>query len=225
MLGGHLDSWHGATGATDNAIGCAIMMEAVASSSGWRAPASNDSCRALGRRRRGSARLKGLREEHFGSAENPNRSSRSSRLLERRYRHRADPRRVGIRAVRRRPSRATRSAVGGFQDLRATPTARTLAAPTARRSRRRVAGNRHQPGSDRIQQPHPSREPGYLRADRAGRREKERDDYGVGRLPPGHAGRPSAAVFASRNAAKTGPIATGWRLDNERPPSNRGPGI
>ncbi|GEO08501.1 M28 family metallopeptidase [Segetibacter aerophilus] len=29
MLGGHLDSWHGGTGATDNASGCAIMMEAV----------------------------------------------------------------------------------------------------------------------------------------------------------------------------------------------------
>jgi hypothetical protein len=29
MLGGHLDSWHGATGATDNAAGCAVMMEVV----------------------------------------------------------------------------------------------------------------------------------------------------------------------------------------------------
>jgi len=29
MLGGHLDSWHAATGATDNAIGCAVMMEAA----------------------------------------------------------------------------------------------------------------------------------------------------------------------------------------------------
>jgi carboxypeptidase Q len=29
MLGGHLDSWHAATGATDNAIGCAVAMEAV----------------------------------------------------------------------------------------------------------------------------------------------------------------------------------------------------
>jgi hypothetical protein len=29
MLGGHLDSWHGATGATDNAAGCTVMMEAV----------------------------------------------------------------------------------------------------------------------------------------------------------------------------------------------------
>ena len=29
MLGGHLDSWHGATGATDNAAGCATAMEAI----------------------------------------------------------------------------------------------------------------------------------------------------------------------------------------------------
>ncbi len=29
MVGGHLDSWHGATGATDNAAGCAVMMEVM----------------------------------------------------------------------------------------------------------------------------------------------------------------------------------------------------
>jgi carboxypeptidase Q len=29
MLGGHLDSWHSATGATDNGIGCTVMMEAI----------------------------------------------------------------------------------------------------------------------------------------------------------------------------------------------------
>ncbi len=29
MLGGHLDSWHAATGAVDNAAGCIVMMEAV----------------------------------------------------------------------------------------------------------------------------------------------------------------------------------------------------
>ena len=29
MLGAHLDSWHAATGATDNAAGCAVMMEAM----------------------------------------------------------------------------------------------------------------------------------------------------------------------------------------------------
>ncbi len=27
VIGGHLDSWHSATGATDNAVGCAVMME------------------------------------------------------------------------------------------------------------------------------------------------------------------------------------------------------
>lgn len=29
MLGGHLDSWHGGTGATDNATGCSVAVEAV----------------------------------------------------------------------------------------------------------------------------------------------------------------------------------------------------
>jgi len=29
MLGGHLDSWHSGTGATDNAAGCVVMMEAL----------------------------------------------------------------------------------------------------------------------------------------------------------------------------------------------------
>ena len=29
MLGGHLDSWHGGTGATDNGTGCAVAIEAV----------------------------------------------------------------------------------------------------------------------------------------------------------------------------------------------------
>lgn len=29
MLGGHLDSWHSSTGATDNAAGCAVVMEAA----------------------------------------------------------------------------------------------------------------------------------------------------------------------------------------------------
>ena len=29
MIGGHLDSWHGATGATDNGAGSAVMMETM----------------------------------------------------------------------------------------------------------------------------------------------------------------------------------------------------
>ena len=72
MLGGHLDSWHAATGATDNAIGCAIMMEAARI------------LKALGVRPRRTIRValwsgeeQGLLgsqayvKEHFGSFENP----------------------------------------------------------------------------------------------------------------------------------------------------------
>ncbi len=72
MLGGHLDSWHAATGATDNAIGCATMMEAARI------------LKALGVRPRRTIRValwsgeeQGLLgsqayvKEHFGSFENP----------------------------------------------------------------------------------------------------------------------------------------------------------
>jgi hypothetical protein len=72
MLGGHLDSWHSATGATDNAIGCAIMMEAARI------------LKTLGVQPRRTIRValwsgeeEGLLgslayvKEHFGSAENP----------------------------------------------------------------------------------------------------------------------------------------------------------
>ncbi|MDX6711802.1 MAG: hypothetical protein QOH96_2818 [Blastocatellia bacterium] len=72
MLGGHLDSWHAATGATDNAIGCAVMMEALRL------------LKATGARPRRTIRValwsgeeEGLLgsqayvKEHFGSFENP----------------------------------------------------------------------------------------------------------------------------------------------------------
>jgi hypothetical protein len=72
MLGGHLDSWHSATGATDNAIGCAIMLEAARI------------LKAIGVKPRRTIRVamwsgeeEGLLgsiayvKEHFGSFENP----------------------------------------------------------------------------------------------------------------------------------------------------------
>jgi hypothetical protein len=72
MLGGHLDSWHAATGATDNAIGSAIMMEAARL------------IQALGLQPRRTVRValwsgeeEGLLgslayvKQHFGTAENP----------------------------------------------------------------------------------------------------------------------------------------------------------
>jgi carboxypeptidase Q len=72
MLGGHLDSWHSATGATDNAVGCAVMMEAARI------------LKAIGAQPRRTIRValwsgeeQGLLgsqayvAEHFGSFENP----------------------------------------------------------------------------------------------------------------------------------------------------------
>src|SRR5205823_13394308 len=72
MLGGHLDSWHVATGATDNAIGCATMMEAARI------------LKAIGVKPRRTIRVacwsgeeEGLLgsqayvKQHFGTAENP----------------------------------------------------------------------------------------------------------------------------------------------------------
>lgn len=72
MLGGHLDSWHAATGATDNAIGCATMLEAIRI------------LKAIGVKPRRTIRLalwsgeeQGLLgsqayvKEHFGTFENP----------------------------------------------------------------------------------------------------------------------------------------------------------
>jgi len=72
MLGGHLDSWHAATGATDNAIGSSIMIEAVRL------------IQTLGLKPRRTVRValwsgeeEGLLgslayvKQHFGTAENP----------------------------------------------------------------------------------------------------------------------------------------------------------
>jgi hypothetical protein len=72
MLGGHLDSWHVATGATDNAVGCAVMMEAARI------------LKAIGVQPRRTIRValwsgeeEGLLgslayvEQHFGTVENP----------------------------------------------------------------------------------------------------------------------------------------------------------
>ncbi len=72
MMGGHLDSWHAATGATDNAIGCAVVMEAARI------------LKAVGIKPRRTIRValwsgeeQGLRgsrayvEQHFGSFEKP----------------------------------------------------------------------------------------------------------------------------------------------------------
>ena len=66
MLGGHLDSWQGATGATDNAAGCAVMMEAlrIIKVAGFTTKKNDTDC-TMGRRRTGFARIEGICKDTF----------------------------------------------------------------------------------------------------------------------------------------------------------------
>jgi hypothetical protein len=72
MLGGHLDSWHSATGATDNAIGCAVMMEAarILKAIGV-SPRRTIRVALWGGEEQGLIGSQAYVAEHFGSAENP----------------------------------------------------------------------------------------------------------------------------------------------------------
>ena len=72
MLGGHLDSWHSATGATDNAIGCAVMMEAarILQAIGVR-PRRTIRVALWGGEEQGLLGSKAYVAQHFGTAENP----------------------------------------------------------------------------------------------------------------------------------------------------------
>lgn len=72
MLGGHLDSWHSATGATDNAIGCAMMMEAarILKAVGVQ-PRRTIRVALWGGEEQGLLGSQAYVKEHFGTAENP----------------------------------------------------------------------------------------------------------------------------------------------------------
>ena len=72
MLGGHLDSWHAATGATDNGIGSAIMIEAirVIQSMGLK-PRRTIRVALWSGEEEGLLGSLAYVKEHFGTAENP----------------------------------------------------------------------------------------------------------------------------------------------------------
>jgi carboxypeptidase Q len=72
MLGGHLDSWHAATGATDNAIGVAVMMEAarILKAIGVQ-PRRTIRVALWGGEEQGLLGSAAYVAQHFGSAEDP----------------------------------------------------------------------------------------------------------------------------------------------------------
>ena len=135
MLGGHLDSWHSATGATDNAIGCAIMMEAVRI------------LQAVGAKPRRTIRvaLWGGEEEgllgslayvaaalrHGRDAEEPE-FAKLDALLEHRQRHRPRARRRRLRTAR-----------GARRSSRSSSSRSKTSASTARRRRQLAHDRRH----------------------------------------------------------------------------------
>ena len=72
MVGGHLDSWHAATGATDNAVGCATMMEAarILEAIGVR-PRRTIRVALWSGEEEGLLGSRAYVEQHFGSYESP----------------------------------------------------------------------------------------------------------------------------------------------------------
>jgi carboxypeptidase Q len=72
MLGGHIDSWHGGVGATDNATGVAVMMEAVRilQKLGVK-PRRTIRIALWGGEEQGLLGSKAYVEEHFGAFESP----------------------------------------------------------------------------------------------------------------------------------------------------------
>ena len=98
MIGAHFDSWHTGTGATDNAAGSAIMMEAmrILKTTGVKLRRTVR-IGSVERRGTGAARLEGVRQSALrrsgdDAVEAGAREVR--RLLQRRQRDRPDPRRV-----------------------------------------------------------------------------------------------------------------------------------
>jgi hypothetical protein len=72
MLGGHMDSWHSGTGATDNAAGCAVAMEAVRiiQSLGLK-PRRTIRIALWSGEEQGLLGSRAYVSEHFGSMQNP----------------------------------------------------------------------------------------------------------------------------------------------------------
>ena len=203
MLGGHLDSWHSATGATDNAIGCAVMMEAARI------------LKAIGVQPRRTIRValwsgeeQGLLgsqayvKEHFGSfeAQKPE-YAEARRLPEHRLRHRPRARRRRVRPARR-PRRIVRELLKPFEDIGVMGASASSSRATGGTDshvvqQRRPPRHRLQPGPDRVQQPHVAHQPRHLRAHHRAGREAVGDDDRVGRLSPRDARRDAAALPAA----------------------------
>ena len=206
MLGGHIDSWHSATGATDNAIGSATMLEAIRI------------LQAIGVKPRRTIRValwsgeeQGLLgsqayvKEHFGMVENPKPEHANF---------------AGYFNIDSGTGRARGASVFGPPEAAAILREATKpfadngffgvnahAEPPARRHGLNVvqrggsARHRHPAGSDRIRLAHLAHESRYLRAHHRGRCAAVGDGDRGGGVSPGDA-RSDAAAAARRTRCR-----------------------
>ena len=222
MLGGHLDSWHSATGATDNAIGSATMLEAIRI------------LQAIGVKPRRTIRValwsgeeQGLLgsqayvKEHFGMVENPKPEHANF---------------AGYFNIDSGTGRARGASVFGPPEAAAILREATQAVRRQRLLRRQrhaeppprrhgldvvqrggPARHRHPAGSDRIQLAHLAHQPRHLRAHHRRRCAAVGDGDCRGGVSPGDARPDAAAAAEGQDAAAadavglTGLRATGLR--------------
>ena len=189
MLGGHLDSWHSATGATDNAIGCAIMMEAarILLKLGVQ-PRRTIRVALWSGEEEGLLGSQAYVKEHFGSFEEP--KPEYAKLVAYLNIDSGTGQLRGASVFGPPAAAATlREILAPFDDLGVFGAAATRE-PGGRRHRqhvvqqRRAARHRLPAGSDRIQHAHAPHEPRHLRAHHRRGREEGGDDRRVDDLSP-----------------------------------------
>jgi hypothetical protein len=217
MLGGHLDSWHSATGATDNAIGCATMMEAMRL------------LKAIGVKPRRTVRLalwtgeehgllgsQAYIRQHFGPFEEPQaRLLCAVCILESRHWHGSDSRGQRFRSA----GRSRRAAFDARAVCRSRSGGRRREqSPVARRYRQHDVQRRRTPryqlrsGSDSIRRGHASHKPRHLRTHRGRRCPCIRGRDCRGRVRACDARRPAAAVRQEHDADWVMEVMNGFGL-------------
>ena len=210
IIGGHLDSWQSATGATDNAVGCAVMMEAARI------------LRAIGVQPRRTIRVAlwsgeeqgllgvagAISQQHFGTLREPEgRVRQADGVPEPRPRHRA------VRAARSSSARTRRPRSSARCSHRSPTSGSSGAAATRSRAfgttDHTAFNNAGLTGIDFELDPieydshtHHTNLDTYERI-LEGRRAGRGDHRRVHRLPARHARRDAAAFPAHRDASRT----------------------
>ena len=209
MLGAHLDSWHAATGATDNAIGSSIMMEAarILKAIGV-TPRRTIRIALWSGEEQGLLGSKAYVAQHFGTAEAPtpefagfngyiNIDSGTGRVR-------------GL-SVFGPPSRRRRAPPGGRAagGSRYRRRDREQVAQAGRHGqhvvqRRGTSGHQQRAGPDRIPVLHVAHEPRHLRARDRRRRAEGGDRGGDNGVRAGDAGRATPPLHGRRDAEAGG---------------------